>query len=114
MTTSSTALSTRRVVETGGGPSAYCGKLFADLGADVIKVEPPGGDRGRREAPLLEDGTQRSIPFLYLNANKRSVALDFDSPEGSSQFRALVDSCDILIDSHPTDFLEQRGLGYGA
>jgi len=88
--------------------------LFADLGADVIKVEPPEGDRGRREAPFLEDDARRSIPFLYLNANKRSVAIDFDSPEGSKQFRSLVDSCDILIDSQPTDFLEQRGLGYEA
>ena len=49
-----------------------------------------------------------------MNANKRSVAIDFDSPEGSKQFRSLVDSCDILIDSQPTDFLEQRGLGYEA
>ena len=70
MITSRSALSRRRVIETGGGPSAYCAKLFADLGADVIKVEPPEGDRGRREAPFLEADRERAVSRAHLTARQ--------------------------------------------
>ena len=67
-----------RVLEMGGGPAAYCGKLLADLGADVLKVEPPEGDPGRHQPPFAghQPGPERSLPFLFLNTNKRSVVLD--------------------------------------
>ena len=58
-----------------GAALAYCGKLFADFGADVVKVEPPGGDPDRRIAPLVDAGgrAQESAVFAWLNTNKRSV-----------------------------------------
>jgi crotonobetainyl-CoA:carnitine CoA-transferase CaiB-like acyl-CoA transferase len=108
------ALTGRRILETGGGAAAYCTKLLADLGAQVIKLEPPGGEAGRCEAPLLAGAAGHSIPFLYLNANKQSVVADLDTSEGQETFRALAAASDIVVDAHPTDFLEDRGLGYAA
>ena len=80
----SKALAGRRVLELAGPSGAYCGKLFADLGADVIKVEPPGGDPARWIPPFWGDlpHPERSLPFLYLNANKRSLELDLASAAG--------------------------------
>lgn len=92
----------------------YCGKLLADLGADVIKVEPPGGDPVRRLGPFLDDDPdpEKSLPFLYFNANKRSVTLDLASAAGRRQLRRLVSSADILIEGCPPGYLESLGLGY--
>ena len=81
-----------RVVERGGGVAlAYAGKLFSDFGAQVIKLEPPGGDPLRREPPLVETGTgQVSALFAWLNTNKRSVTrLDG------------IAECDVLLDGRP-------------
>ena len=72
-----------RVPELGEMVSAaYAAKLFADLGADVVKVESPGGERARRRGPFPsgESDPERSGLFLYLNTNKRSVVLDLDEP----------------------------------
>ena len=81
-----------RVLERGGGVAlAYAGKLFSDFGAQVIKLEPPGGDPLRREPPLVETGTgQDSALFAWLNTNKRSVTrLDG------------IAECDVLLDGRP-------------
>ena len=67
------------------GPGAqYCGRLMADLGADVVKVEPPEGGSARRLRPYVghEPGPERGIRFLSLNVNKRSVALDLREETG--------------------------------
>ena len=73
-------LSGIRVLEFGGHVSApFCAKLLADYGADVIKVEPPGvGDEARRMGPFVGDDSHpdKSVPFLYLNTNKRGITLD--------------------------------------
>ena len=75
------ALSHLRVLDLTGAGSQYCGRLMADLGADVVKVEPPEGEATRERRPFVgrEPGEERGIPFLSLNVNKRSVALDLDS-----------------------------------
>ena len=68
-----------RVVEVGSGDAlGYCGKLFSDFGAEVIKIEPPGGDPLRRAAPFADvgDGAQESGVFAWLNTNKASVVAD--------------------------------------
>src|SRR6195952_313614 len=85
-------LSELRVVEIGSGDAlAYCGKLFADFGAEVIKIEPPGGDPARNVAPLVDAGGGRreSGTFAWLNTNKRSITADPEKPEDLRRIRAL-------------------------
>ena len=64
----------------------YCTRLLAGFGADVLKVEPPGGERGRRMAPFFRDepGPDASLPFAYLNSGKRSLTLNLKSEEGGT------------------------------
>ncbi|HEX6547561.1 MAG TPA: CaiB/BaiF CoA-transferase family protein [Candidatus Dormibacteraeota bacterium] len=87
-----------RVIECGNymaGP--FCAMQLADLGADVIKVEnPEGGDMARDSAPFING---ESSPFVRLNRNKRSLALNLKSPEGKEVFRELVKQADILIEN---------------
>lgn len=107
------ALAHLRVLDLTSSSAAYCGKLFADLGADVIKVEPPGADPGRREAPLLETtGGKRSLPFLYANSNKRSIVLDLESAADQARFRALAADSDLILEAFPVGTLAALGLGY--
>jgi len=94
------ALTGLRILEYGHMVSAaYATKLLADLGADVIKVEPLGGDRSRTRGPF-PNGTpdpERSGLFLYLNTNKRSITLDLDSPRGRDLFGRLAAKTDLLV-----------------
>ena len=79
-----TALGHLRVVEIGEIPAAYCAGYLAGLGADVVKVEPPGGDPNRMHAPFAGDiaDLERSIPFLNANLNRRSIVLDVEDSGG--------------------------------
>ena len=96
-----------QVLELGGYVSAsFCGKLLADYGADVIKIEPPdGGDAARRMGPFVGDDPhqEQSIPFLYLNTNKRSVTLDVDTVAGANLLARLLETADVVIENHPPD-----------
>ena len=100
-------LSHLRVVELGSGDTlGYCGKLFSDFGADVIKVEPQGGDPGRRIAPLADagNGRQESLTFAWLNTNKKSIIADPETKEGADKILALLATADLLLDArHPDD-----------
>ena len=94
------ALAGVRVMEIGSGPAlAYAGKLFADFGAEVIKVEPPQGDAWRRMPPLLEPGAPeaQSALFAWLNTHKRSVTAAM--PGDAGWLRELAASCDIVLDA---------------
>ncbi len=73
------------------------GRLLADLGADVIKVEPPGGSAARRALPTLDGGV--SIPFALHNANKRTIVLDPADTDDRRQFLELAGGSDIVVDS---------------
>lgn len=89
-----------RVVEYGEGvPAAFAAKVLADLGADVVKVEPPEGDSLRRRGPFPGDkpNSEASGIFLYLNANKRGVTLDLRRNEDHDAFGALLQNADVLI-----------------
>jgi crotonobetainyl-CoA:carnitine CoA-transferase CaiB-like acyl-CoA transferase len=92
----------------------YCGKLFADMGAEVIKVEPPQGDPSRLYGPFPNNQAhpEKSALFLYLNTNKKGVTLDLKQSKDRKQFEKLVQWADILIDNHPGDDLERKGLGW--
>ena len=110
------ALSNLKVVEYSqfiSGP--YCGKLIADLGAEVIKVEKPGfGDRARSYGPFLRDipHPERSGLFLYLNTNKLGVTLDVRSVTGKELFKELVKRADILVENNSPQEMEELGLDY--
>ena len=104
------ALDGLRVIEVGGATGAYAGKLLADLGADVLKVEPPGGDPARQVPPLRRNEPGQSLRFRYFNAGKRSVTLNLASESGRRLFLRLAAGDDAVIDSTPPDSL--TGAGY--
>lgn len=107
-----TALEGMRVLEDGGGiAAAYAGKLLADLGADVIKLEPPQrGDAVRRRGPFPADrpGRETGGLHLFLDTNKRSAALNLASAAGRRLFRELAQTCDAVITTRHIE--EQRAL----
>lgn len=110
-------LSQFRVVEIGSGDAlAYCGKLFSDFGAEVVKMEPPGGDARRGLAPLVDAGNGRreSGVFAWLNTNKRSVTADLAHAAGRNSFMALLAGADLLLDGrHPRE-IAASGLSRAA
>ena len=110
-----TALDDLRIIELAEGVAGpYCGKLFADLGADVIKVEPPGGDRARRAGPFKdgEPNPEGSGLFLYLNTNKRGVTADLATDEGREAVLGLLAGADVLVTDMHEDDLLAVGLDY--
>jgi crotonobetainyl-CoA:carnitine CoA-transferase CaiB-like acyl-CoA transferase len=95
-------LSKFRVVEIGSGDALdYCGKLFSDFGAEVIKIEPAGGDSARRIAPLVDvgGGHRESITFAWRNTNKKSVVADPDNEADAKRVIALLTTSDLLLDA---------------
>jgi len=90
----------------------YCTMLLADLGADVIKVESPGGDDTRRWVPPVRDGV--STYYLAINRNKRSVALDLTSETDRAAAAELARRADIMVENFKPGGLRQFGLDYGA
>lgn len=108
------ALSGIRVLEIGEMAAApYATKLLGDLGADVIKIEPVGGDRSRQCGPFPpghEGDMERSGLFLGLNTNKRSVALDLDTPAGRARLTSLVANADIVVHDLSASRAAQVGL----
>lgn len=96
-----TALDGVRILDLTSEMGWYCGKLLADLGADVIKVEPVGGDPARGRAPYWDGipGRETSLRFWYFNANKRSVTLDLNQYDGRWLLGELVKTADIVLES---------------
>lgn len=109
------ALKSYRVLELAEGVAGeYCGKLLADFGAEVIKVEKPGeGSPTRRLGPFASEGDdpERSGLFAYLNTNKHSVALDLASAAGAAALDQLLKHVDVVVDDHAGDWLRHLGLG---
>jgi benzylsuccinate CoA-transferase BbsE subunit len=108
------ALRGLRVLELADASGVYCGKLLADMGADVIKIEQPGGD-GTREIPPFrgdEPHPQRGLFFLYTNTSKRAVTLDISRPRGQELFKALAQTARLVVETLPPGRLDELGLGY--
>ena len=107
------ALGHIRVVELGDIPASYATRLLADLGADVIKVEPPGGDPNRLLPPFagnIED-PERSLTFINANTNKRSIVLDLETTSADREILAkLLASVNLFIEATPLGHLEQFGF----
>ena len=103
-----------RVLDLSGPEAVFCGKLLADYGADVVRVEPPGGHSSRKRAPFAGDqsGNERSLYFLFYNTNKRSITLDVESEKGRDLFRRLVAQSDVVLESFPVGHMDSIELGY--
>ncbi len=103
-----------RVLDLSGPEAVFCGKLLADYGADVVKIEPPGGHPSRSRAPFAGDapGPERSLYFLFYNTNKHSITLDLESERGKELFRRLAAQSDVVLESFPVGFMDSLGLGY--
>lgn len=108
------ALDDVRVLELGGELGAWCGKLLADMGATVIKVEPPAGDPTRGYPPYCRDepDKDRSLYFWHYNTNKKSVTLDITTERGREVFQRLAPTADVVIDSLAPGYLDALGIGY--
>jgi crotonobetainyl-CoA:carnitine CoA-transferase CaiB-like acyl-CoA transferase len=104
------------VVELGEELGPYAGKLLADAGARVIKVEPPGGDRTRQYGPFLDDepGPERSLAFAFYNTGKESVVLDLAADADRETLRALAEDADVVVDGLGVGRLGALGLTYDA
>ena len=91
-----------------------CGKILADLGMEVIKVEPPGGDPARNIGPFYQNqpDPEKSLFWFALNMNKRGITLNLHSEDGRAIFKRLIQKVDLTIESFPAGFLEHVGLGF--
>src|ERR1700739_1602247 len=103
-----------RVLELADEKGQYCGKLLGDLGADVVKIEPPGGEPCRRVGPFLDDipHPDRSLSFWDYNTSKRGMPLDVQTPDGRALFARLTAGADVVFETRPPGLLAALGLDY--
>jgi benzylsuccinate CoA-transferase BbsE subunit len=112
----SSALGDLCVLDMAGPMGLYCTKQLADLGADMIKVEPPGGDSARAIGPFYHDEVdpEKSLYWFHFNTNKKSITLNIESPEGKKIFKKLAKGTDIIVETFQPGYLDSIGLGYSA
>jgi crotonobetainyl-CoA:carnitine CoA-transferase CaiB-like acyl-CoA transferase len=93
-----------------------CGKILADLGADVIKVEPPGGDPSRRLGGFWGDipDPEKSLYWFAYNSNKRGITLNIETADGREILKELVKTADFVIESFPPGHMDRLGIGYAS
>jgi crotonobetainyl-CoA:carnitine CoA-transferase CaiB-like acyl-CoA transferase len=111
------ALGDVRVLDVSQGIAGpLCAKLLGDFGADVIKVEPPGGECGRRMPPFFQDDPhpEKSLFFLQVNLNKRGITLDVNTPRGADMFKQLARLADVVVETFPPGHLESLGLDHAS
>jgi crotonobetainyl-CoA:carnitine CoA-transferase CaiB-like acyl-CoA transferase len=114
MSQGNSLLSPYRVVDLTTERGLLCGQILGDLGADVIKIEPPGGSPARRLAPFFGDkpDPDRSIYWWAYNRNKRSITLNLETEEGRELLHRLAAGARFLIESYNPGYLLDRRLGY--
>ena len=107
-------LSGLRVLELADEKGQFCGKLMADLGAEVIKIEPTGGEGSRIVGPFLDDlpHRERSLSFWHYNTSKRGITLNLETEDGRDLFRRLAATADIIMETFSPGYLPSLGLGY--
>ncbi|MEJ2366305.1 MAG: CoA transferase, partial [Deltaproteobacteria bacterium] len=93
-----------------------CGRILADLGVEVIRVEKPGGDDGRNRGPFYKNEIhpEKSLWGFFLNANKKGITLNLDSKDGIAIFKKLVRDADFILESSPPGYMATLGLDYQA
>jgi crotonobetainyl-CoA:carnitine CoA-transferase CaiB-like acyl-CoA transferase len=103
-----------RVLELADEKGQFCGKLLGDLGADVVKIEPPGGERCRRVGPFLDDipDPERSLSFWYYNTSKRGITLNLETADGRRLFGRLAAASDVILETFRPGFLASLGFDF--
>ena len=103
-----------RILELSDEKGQFCGKLFGDLGADVIKIEPPDGERNRHVGPFLDDipHPERSLSFWYYNTSKRGITLNLETADGRALFRRLAATADVILETFRPGYLASLGLDF--
>lgn len=107
-------LSVYRVLDLCNEVGIFCGKIFADLGADVIKIEKPGGDPTRNTGPFYHDipHPEKSLSWFAYNTSKKSITLNIETRQGQEIFKELVKKADLVLESFPPGYMSSLGLGY--
>lgn len=107
-------LSPYRVLDLTNEKGFLCGRVLAALGADVVKIEKPGGDPGRKIGPFYHDipHPEKSLYWFAFNTGKRGITLDIETADGQDIFKRMVKSADIVIESFPPGYMDKLGLGY--
>ncbi len=107
-------LSPYRVLDLTNEKGYFCGRILADLGADVIKIEPPEGDPGRDIGPFYhgQQDKERSLFFFAYNTNKKSITLNIQTHEGQEIFKMFAKTADFVIESFNPGYMDKIGLGY--
>ena len=107
-------LNSYRVLDLTDKNGFLCGRILADLGADVIKIEKPGGDPSRNLGPFYHDipDPEKNIYWYVYNLNKRGITLNIESEDGKQIFKQLSKTADFVIESFPPGYLDNLGLGY--
>ena len=113
MTGQESMLGPYRVLDLTEGGCMVGGKILADLGADVIKIEPPGGSKSRNIGPYYKDipDPNKSLYWFAYNTNKRSITLTIEAADGRELFRRLVKGADIVMETFPPGLPARRGRG---
>ena len=103
-----------QVLDLAEEEASFCSKLLADLGAQVIKIERPGGDPSREIGPFIEDSPnpEKSFFFFHNNTNKLGITLNLEHEDGKEIFFKLLQKTDVVVESFPPDYLRQKGLGF--
>ena len=103
-----------RILELADETGQFCGKLLGDLGADVVKIEPPGGEPNRHVGPFLDDipHPERSLSFWYYNTSKRGITLSLETADGRPLFRRLAATSDVILETFRPGFATSLGLDY--
>ena len=103
-----------RVLDLTDEQGIMCGKLMADMGADVIKIEKPGGDAARNIGPFYKDkkDPEHSLFWWTMNTSKRGITLDIEKPEGLEIFKKMAKKADFVVESYPVGYMDRLGLGY--
>lgn len=107
-------LSPYTVIDLTNERGFLCGRILGDLGANVIKIEKPGGDQARSIGPFFKGNShkEKSLYWFAYNANKRGITLDLEKKDGQYIFKKLVKIADIVVESFPSGYLDKLGLDY--
>jgi len=109
-----TMLSPYRVLDLADEKGMLCGKILGDMGADVIKIEPPGGHTARNIGPFYHDepDPEKSLFWFSLNTSKRGITLNLETADGREIFKRLLKTADFVIESYSPGYLDSLNLGY--
>ncbi len=105
-----------QILDLADEKASFCSRLLSDMGARVIKVEPPGGSSSRKQASFINStpGLENSLPFLFSNSGKLSITLDMGNKAGQELFFRLLEKTDAVIEAFEPGYMAEIGLGFDA